>query len=123
MAEVDGGDAAGIADGLPAERRERRANVAICHLECVAGVVEERVLPCGWVGQRRHPVYGVVDVAGGVGGAPGVVEWESFSLSTRQGILQWIGSAKRPGTRAKRIQETATMVARGEKANQWVRNP
>ena len=54
---------------------------------------------------------------------PGVVEWESFSLSTRKGILQWIGSAKRPETRAKRIEETATMAARGENANQWVRNP
>lgn len=52
---------------------------------------------------------------------PAAAEWESFSPSVRKGILQWIASAKRPETRAKRIAETATLAARGEKANQWVR--
>ena len=52
---------------------------------------------------------------------PAPTEWESFSLSTRKGILQWITSAKRPETRAKRIAETAELAARGLKANQWPR--
>jgi uncharacterized protein YdeI (YjbR/CyaY-like superfamily) len=52
---------------------------------------------------------------------PARAEWESFSLSARKGILQWIASAKRPDTRAKRIAETAELASRGLKANQWPR--
>ena len=39
--------------------------------------------------------------------------------ATRRGILEWIGNAKRPETRARRITETADKAARGERANQW----
>jgi uncharacterized protein YdeI (YjbR/CyaY-like superfamily) len=46
--------------------------------------------------------------------------WDAFSRSVRRGILEWIVQARRPETRAKRIEETATMAARNEKANQWV---
>lgn len=42
-----------------------------------------------------------------------------FPPSTRRGILEWIGNAKRPETRAKRISDTADKAARGERANQW----
>jgi len=52
---------------------------------------------------------------------PAAAGWESFSPSVRKGILQWIASAKRPGTRAKRIAETAELASRGLKANQWPR--
>lgn len=45
--------------------------------------------------------------------------WDAFSPSTRKGILQWIASAKRPATRGARVEETALLAARGEKANQW----
>lgn len=51
---------------------------------------------------------------------PAADERAAFSFSVRKGILQWIGSAKRPDTRADRIAETAELAARGEKANQWV---
>ena len=50
---------------------------------------------------------------------PAATEWESFSPSIRKGILQWIASAKRPETRAKHVDETATMAAGDEKANEW----
>lgn len=43
----------------------------------------------------------------------------AFPPSTRRGILEWIGNAKRPETRAARIAETAEKAARGERANQW----
>ncbi|MGL4172979.1 MAG: YdeI/OmpD-associated family protein [Actinomycetota bacterium] len=34
-------------------------------------------------------------------------------------LLEWIVQAKRPTTRAARIQETTELAARGERANQW----
>lgn len=42
-----------------------------------------------------------------------------FPPSTRRGILEWIGNARRPATRAARIADTADKAQRGERANQW----
>lgn len=44
-----------------------------------------------------------------------------FPPSTRRGILEWLGAAKREATRAKRIEETARLAGKGERANQWKR--
>lgn len=41
----------------------------------------------------------------------------AFGPSYKKGILWWIESAKRPETRAKRIQETVTLAAQNIKAN------
>ncbi len=49
--------------------------------------------------------------------------FESFPRSVRRGILEWILQAKRPATRAKRIDETASAAARNERAHQWRRRP
>ena len=54
---------------------------------------------------RRHP--------------PSETEWAAFPKSARRGILEWIVQAKRPETRARRIEETAQLAARGERALQW----
>jgi uncharacterized protein YdeI (YjbR/CyaY-like superfamily) len=45
--------------------------------------------------------------------------WENFSRSSKRGILEWILQAKRPETRRKRIEETATLAAKNIKANQY----
>lgn len=45
--------------------------------------------------------------------------WEGFPPSTRKQILWWISSAKREETRARRVEETASLAARNERANQW----
>lgn len=45
--------------------------------------------------------------------------FEGFPPSVRRGILEWIKQAKRPETRAKRIEETARLAARNIRANQW----
>jgi len=45
--------------------------------------------------------------------------WDAFPRSVRRGILEWIQNAKRPETRAKRVEETARLAARNERANQW----
>lgn len=43
--------------------------------------------------------------------------WRSFSRSSRRGILEWIQTAKKPETRARRIAETVSLAAENKKAN------
>jgi len=45
----------------------------------------------------------------------------AFPRSVKRGILEWIATAKRPQTRAKRVQETARLAAQNVRANQWRR--
>jgi len=45
--------------------------------------------------------------------------WDDFPRSTRRAILEWIASAKTPGTRQKRIDRTAADAAVDIRANQW----
>lgn len=45
--------------------------------------------------------------------------FEAFPKSAKRGILEWIAAAKKPETRAKRIQETARLAAENIRANQW----
>ncbi|MEO0987109.1 MAG: YdeI/OmpD-associated family protein, partial [Cyanobacteria bacterium J06639_14] len=52
---------------------------------------------------------------------PATQHWQAFPRSVKRGILEWITNAKRPATRLKRIQETATLAQRNERANQWRR--
>lgn len=42
-------------------------------------------------------------------------QWDDFPRSTRRATLEWIVLAKRPDTRARRIEETAAKAARGER--------
>jgi uncharacterized protein YdeI (YjbR/CyaY-like superfamily) len=44
--------------------------------------------------------------------------FEAFPPSARKAILWWIASAKRPETRAKRIEETVRLAAQNIRANQ-----
>ena len=44
--------------------------------------------------------------------------FEAFPPSTRKAILTWIGTAKRPETRAKRVEETARLAAENIRAHQ-----
>jgi len=43
--------------------------------------------------------------------------WNTFSKSSRRGILEWIANAKTPQTRGKRIQETVELAGLNLKAN------
>lgn len=52
---------------------------------------------------RRHP--------------PAAERFAAFPPSARRGILEWIAAARRPETRARRIEETASLAARGVRAN------
>ena len=44
--------------------------------------------------------------------------WDSFPRSPRRAILEWISSAKREETRARRIAQTVSEAAIGRRANQ-----
>lgn len=42
--------------------------------------------------------------------------WDAFPPSARRSILGWVAQAKRPDTRARRVEHTAALAARGERA-------
>ena len=45
--------------------------------------------------------------------------FDAFPRSSKRLILEWITTAKRPQTRAKRVEETARLAAKNERANHW----
>ena len=45
--------------------------------------------------------------------------FEAFPRSVKRSILEWIGNARTPATRSKRIAETAGKASVNERANQW----
>ena len=49
--------------------------------------------------------------------------FEGFPRSAKRGILEWISNAKKPETRASRVEETARLANKNERANQWRRSP
>jgi uncharacterized protein YdeI (YjbR/CyaY-like superfamily) len=52
---------------------------------------------------------------------PARSNFDAFPKSARRGILEWIGSAGTPATRAKRVDETARLAQDDIRANQWPR--
>jgi uncharacterized protein YdeI (YjbR/CyaY-like superfamily) len=45
--------------------------------------------------------------------------FDAFPRSAKRGILEWIATAKTAPTRMKRIEDTARLADRNERANQW----
>lgn len=45
--------------------------------------------------------------------------FEAFPRSVKRGILEWIASARREVTRARRVEETARLAQDNIRANQW----
>ena len=43
----------------------------------------------------------------------------AFPRWVKRGVLQWIASAKRPDTRARRVLETAQLAQKNERPKQW----
>lgn len=50
---------------------------------------------------------------------PARTNYEAFPRTVKRGILEWIAGAKRPETRAKRVEETAVKAKDGIRAAQW----
>ena len=48
---------------------------------------------------------------------PALANYEAFPESAKRDILRWIKLAKKPETRAKRIQKTAELAAKNERAS------
>ncbi|GAB4578362.1 MAG: YdeI/OmpD-associated family protein [Anaerolineales bacterium] len=48
--------------------------------------------------------------------------FNAFPRSVKRAILEWIANAKRPKTRAARLEETARLAAQNIRANQWRKN-
>jgi uncharacterized protein YdeI (YjbR/CyaY-like superfamily) len=45
--------------------------------------------------------------------------FEAFPRSVKRAILEWISTAKKPETRARRVEETARLAEENVRANQW----
>jgi uncharacterized protein YdeI (YjbR/CyaY-like superfamily) len=54
---------------------------------------------------------------------PATQNFEAFPRSVKRAILEWIEQAKRPETRARRVEETASLAQKNERANQWRPEP
>lgn len=64
------------------------------------------------------------DLAQALAGFPRATQnFDAFPRSAKRGILEWIANAKTPPTRARRIDETARLASRNERANQWRPKP
>lgn len=60
------------------------------------------------------------DLAAAFDRHPGAaVRFDAFPRSAKRGILEWIAQAKTAPTRAKRVEETASLAREGVRANQW----
>ncbi len=60
------------------------------------------------------------DLVAALAGVPDATEnFSAFPPSTRRATLEWISLAKRPETRAARVEETARLAGQNIRANQW----
>ena len=50
---------------------------------------------------------------------PARTNWDAFPRSVRRGVLEWLLNAKRPDTRARRVEDIAAKAQMNERANQW----
>jgi uncharacterized protein YdeI (YjbR/CyaY-like superfamily) len=59
------------------------------------------------------------DLADAFARHPGAAEqWEAFTRTVKRALLVWITSAKRPTTRAQRVEETAARAALGQRGDE-----
>ena len=59
------------------------------------------------------------DLRAALDGLPPAREhWNAFPRSAKRAILEWVGSAKRPETRERRVTEAARLAAENVRANQ-----
>jgi uncharacterized protein YdeI (YjbR/CyaY-like superfamily) len=71
---------------------------------------------------RSHSLAVPKDLAASMRAYPNARKhFDAFPPSTRRMILEWIDAAKRPETRARRIEETARLANDDVRANQWRR--
>jgi uncharacterized protein YdeI (YjbR/CyaY-like superfamily) len=74
-----------------------------------------------WNALDRVEAQGVPpDLAAALAAQPNAQQYfDAFPRSVKRAILEWIANAKKPETRAKRVEETARLAAENIRANQW----
>lgn len=111
--------------GWSAPNKKRIEAIMAAGLMRPAGLakIEQAKVDGSWnklddIEQLRVPA----DLAGALQNNPSAKEnFEAFPPSAKRGILEWVISAKRAETRAKRITETVRLAAENLRANQWKR--
>ena len=63
------------------------------------------------------------DLAKALKASKGDAFFAKFPPGVRKQLLEWVRSAKKPGTRAKRVAEIARLAAMNIRANQWMKKP
>jgi uncharacterized protein YdeI (YjbR/CyaY-like superfamily) len=104
----------------PNKERIARLEAAGLMMPAGAAVIERARADGSWT--KLDDVENLVvpgDLAAAFAANPGSAEqWEAFPRSAKRAILDWIVQAKTDTTRSKRVNETAELAARGERANQ-----
>jgi uncharacterized protein YdeI (YjbR/CyaY-like superfamily) len=92
-----------------------------CITEAGLAVIEAAKADGSWQALERSDSLEVPDdLQEGFARHPGSrAQWDGFPPGVRKQILEWIYSAKREETRANRVEETASLAAKGERAHQW----
>lgn len=105
----------------PNKRRVERLTAAGLMRPAGSAVVEAAMADGSWTAlDAIEDLIEPDELAAALDAVPAArASWDGFSPSARKGILQWIVLAKRPETRARRIEETVRLAAEGKKANQW----
>ena len=104
--------------------KERLARVEAAGLLTEAGarVVEAAKADGSWT--RLDDVEALVvppDLAAALAALPGArAHWDAFRPGARKETLRWIVDARRPATRAARVEETARLASEGRPAHQQV---
>jgi uncharacterized protein YdeI (YjbR/CyaY-like superfamily) len=103
--------------------RDKVERLTAAGLMTAAGVrqVEEAKADGRWTAlDQAEPDKVPADLVEAFGKFPGAGEkFHAFPNSVKRGILEWLMNAKRPETRAKRVEETARLAADNIRANQW----
>lgn len=96
-----------VAAGLMARAGQGKVDAAVADGSWNAlDAVEDLVVPAG--------------LAAALAALPGAAaHFDAFPRSAKRGILEWIMQAKTTPTRTKRIEETARLAQKNERANQW----
>lgn len=63
------------------------------------------------------------DLAGALKDSKGDAYFAGFPPGVKKQLLEWVRSAKKPQTRAKRVAEIARLAAMNIRANQWMKKP
>jgi len=107
--------------------RERVARLEAAGLMSEAGLAAVAVARANGSWESLDVIDSLVvpdDLAAALAGLPGAREhFDASSVSVRRSALAWVYQAKRPETRARRVEQVASIAGRGEPiANLWRRD-